>query len=545
MIRILFFILICCPLLQGKEIRFPEREIFFENKKVKVAEFFLDPMEVSVGDFLEFARTMQVKTPHFEDSQSQTPVRYVDWFDARLYCISKGKRLPSYLEYVSASQGRLPRNYPFGQEFPGYKPAPFVTHSHKPTEVSSIGAFPEYATPEGIFHLAGNVAEWTSDLPKNQKKLSKPLDRLVYGGSYLDGVFGVQVGAFRVVKAVENTLSDVGFRCARSPLNTFNEGAGALALDPEGLKKVAYNQDGSDASTQAAKSRLDQLAAKVQRLDAQDREARVRQSSLELLREREELVSEESPAQTSTMVRIPFGYFYRGSETIEGSKPLAKVYLDSFEIDREPVRIEDYQDWEKKSSYKSFHSPENRHLRGDRLLAYVTWDDARAYCQANGKDLPSEAQWEKAVRGIVKDSSVRVRDGKTHGYYSVNSVGIGVAEWTLDGYFPYPQETEKDIRNPLREGGWFKVVRGQGTMREDIYSDLTFRRASLKIALHNFRCVRNLGEDGKPDFEISPKWNYFNPGFFQKLRKSVLAGENPFELNPDMGDFENQSKSGN
>jgi sulfatase modifying factor 1 len=122
------------------------------------------------------------------------------------------------------------------------------------------------------------------------------------------------------------------------------------------------------------------------------------------------------------MVYIPPGKFTMGSNDYDDEKPPHIVYLDGYWMGKYEVTVKQYlqfvkdkkshfPEWLEKGSkysietgnddyYKKFVSDENYPAVG------ISWDDAGAYCDwLSNKmglnfSLPTEAQWEKAARGI-------------------------------------------------------------------------------------------------------------------------------------------------
>lgn len=95
------------------------------------------------------------------------------------------------------------------------------------------------------------------------------------------------------------------------------------------------------------------------------------------------------------MVRVPAGEFLYGDEK-------EKRELPEFWIDKTPVTNAEYARFVAATGHKP---PE--HWKGktppkkiaDHPVVYVSWRDAVAYAEWAGKRLPTEEEWEKAVRG--------------------------------------------------------------------------------------------------------------------------------------------------
>ncbi|MEM9491222.1 MAG: formylglycine-generating enzyme family protein, partial [Myxococcota bacterium] len=115
------------------------------------------------------------------------------------------------------------------------------------------------------------------------------------------------------------------------------------------------------------------------------------------------------------MVEIPAGTFIRGgpgepataaTRVHANDDPRRDEYLDTFWLDRTEVTNAAYRVYDRMATWTrrpwpSYPKTEQIKDGGtdSRPVAAIDWYAARDYCRFLGKDLPSSAQWEKAVRG--------------------------------------------------------------------------------------------------------------------------------------------------
>ncbi|MBI2876056.1 MAG: SUMF1/EgtB/PvdO family nonheme iron enzyme [Candidatus Tectomicrobia bacterium] len=234
------------------------------------------------------------------------------------------------------------------------------------------------------------------------------------------------------------------------------------------------------------------------------------------------LVDSTGPRPTSEglagMVLIPAGDFFMGSDEAANERPVHVTHLDAYYLDIYEVTNSQYSRFVEATNYRSegHWQDEFRPGREDYPVVNVTWNDAQAYARWAGKRLPTEAEWEKAARGITKwtwpwgmifvsrhtnssESAVgrplpvgSLEMGKSP--YQIYDLAGNVAEWCTDWYDTdyYKKSPNANPKGPTT--GKERVVRGgsfyhdKGKVRTSARLSMNPQSSSLNVG---FRCARS------------------------------------------------------
>lgn len=238
-----------------------------------------------------------------------------------------------------------------------------------------------------------------------------------------------------------------------------------------------------------------------------------------------------SAPDVNAMVTVPAGNFQMGCDDNHSAgavcpDPVRRVYIDAFEIDKYEVTNAEYRAC---VDARACNPPRrgNSHHRKSYFLdlaydfypvLYVSHWDAKAFCAWEGKRLPTEAEWEKAVRGpmdarpwpwgsempdcarmnfvddrdpnawyaCVDDTSPVGATPRGASPYGAMDMAGNVMEWVLDYYDPTYYSWAPDVNPtgpidpsielpPDEYGGPYFSVRG-GSYRPRWFYARTFHR---------------------------------------------------------------------
>ena len=182
---------------------------------VHLSAFTIDKFEVTQE---QFEKVMGNNPSDFHGKH--LPVEQVTWYEARDYCKTIGKRLPTEAEWEKAARGKTSTRYYWGDAINGdfawyWGNSKRMTHSIGTRKPNAIG----------LHDMSGNVWEWVADYYRDDYYTSSPKEnpkgpftskyRVIRGGSWRDLPDFLRTTR-RNYDLPAGRFNHIGFRCAQS-----------------------------------------------------------------------------------------------------------------------------------------------------------------------------------------------------------------------------------------------------------------------------------------------------------------------------------------
>ncbi|MBT6602085.1 MAG: formylglycine-generating enzyme family protein [Nitrospina sp.] len=213
---------------KGRADEYPRHKVYLEA-------FYFDKFEVTGGDFEEYLSSNPNQHPtitgwwdrQIKPDMKKRPVFGLSWKRCSDYCEWRGKRLATEAEWERVATGVEGRKYPWGNAQPdkvraNYNRCCFIM---KGLATDKVGSYLAGATPEGIYDLAGNIAEWVYDWYDknyyNNSEYTNPrgpkngINHTIRGGAW-NSLSGYLRSSARYGYDEAKDFYGIGCRCAKS-----------------------------------------------------------------------------------------------------------------------------------------------------------------------------------------------------------------------------------------------------------------------------------------------------------------------------------------
>jgi formylglycine-generating enzyme required for sulfatase activity len=144
---------------------------------VQLPSFWIDRYEVTAAQFQRLCASLSTRPYYgygselcasasvppgmgYSEPEPDYPQGRVNWYLAAMFCQNREARLPSEAEWEYAASGPDKLIFPWGNTVRW----DYANHPEYPSQTYPVGSIPENRSWIGVYDMAGNVAEWTSDL---------------------------------------------------------------------------------------------------------------------------------------------------------------------------------------------------------------------------------------------------------------------------------------------------------------------------------------------------------------------------------------------